>query len=121
VGLDSGEAGVLELDRSFVAQSHENEEDLAIAASVVGLGRALGLSVVAGGVETAAQLAVLQQLPCMAGQGHLWHHGVSSEELAEAVRQVRQMAPDRQTWPLRLWDRSVAMDVSAGERAAPPI
>jgi EAL domain-containing protein (putative c-di-GMP-specific phosphodiesterase class I) len=84
-------ADVLKLDRSFVARLHEDEGDLAIAAAIIQLGQATGLSVVAEGVETRAQLAVLRQLRCAAGQGYLWSRGVSPSELAAALQQARQL------------------------------
>ncbi|GAC1443332.1 MAG: hypothetical protein NVS3B26_08970 [Mycobacteriales bacterium] len=69
-------ANFLTLDRSFVGRVHEDEDDLAIAiaiaiaASVIGLAQATGMTVVAEGVETAAQLAVLRQLRCGCIRGH---------------------------------------------------
>ena len=79
-------ASLLKLDRSFVARLQEDEEDRAIAAAVVLLGQATGMSVVAEGVETTAQLEVLRALRCTAGQGYLWHHGVPVDRVAQAVR-----------------------------------
>lgn len=60
-----------------------------MAAAVVRLGQATGMTVVAEGVETTAQLEVLHTLGCTAGQGYLWHHGVSLDGVAQAVRQCR--------------------------------
>jgi EAL domain-containing protein (putative c-di-GMP-specific phosphodiesterase class I) len=79
-------ASIIKLDRSFVARLHQDAADAAIADSVIRLGRATGLVVVAEGVETEAQLDVLQRLGCAAGQGFLWHRGVPAGEVAEAVR-----------------------------------
>jgi len=85
-------ASILKLDRSFVARLHEDDNDFAIAASVIELGQATGMTVVAEGVETGAQLVVLQQLRCPAGQGYLWHQGVPAAEVAQAVRRVQQIS-----------------------------
>ena len=78
-------ASILKLDRSFVARIHEDDEDRAIAAAVLLLGHATGMTVVAEGIETRAQLDVLRTLGCTAGQGYLWHHGVPADGVADAV------------------------------------
>jgi Amt family ammonium transporter len=63
---------VLKLDRSFVSGLGTEPQDTAIAAAVIALGHALGVRCVAEGVETAAQLAVLEELGCDTGQGFLF-------------------------------------------------
>jgi diguanylate cyclase (GGDEF)-like protein/PAS domain S-box-containing protein len=63
---------VLKLDRAFVSGLGHEPQDLAIARAVIGLGHALGVRCVAEGVETAAQLAVLEELGCDTGQGYLF-------------------------------------------------
>ncbi|MCW2680273.1 MAG: hypothetical protein JWM62_1674 [Frankiales bacterium] len=85
-------ATIIKLDRSFVARLHEDDADLAIAASVVELGRATRMTVVAEGVETQDQLAVLRRLRCTAAQGYLWHAGVRAEQLPEALATVAAVA-----------------------------
>jgi diguanylate cyclase (GGDEF)-like protein/PAS domain S-box-containing protein len=62
----------LKIDRSFVDGLGTDPQDLAIVRTVVELAKALGMSVVAEGVETEAQRAVLVSLGCRYGQGHLW-------------------------------------------------
>lgn len=81
-------ASIIKLDRSFVARVHEDDADLAIAASVIDLGRATRMTVVAEGVETQEQLAVLRRLGCAAAQGYLWHAAVRAQELPAALAQV---------------------------------
>ena len=61
----------LKVDRSFVRGLGEDAEDDAIVRAVLGLARALGLEVVAEGVETRAQLDLLAALGCHAVQGFL--------------------------------------------------
>ena len=46
--------------------------DVAIVEAIVSLSRTLGLRVIAEGVETEAQLAVLRRLGCEEGQGYLF-------------------------------------------------
>jgi EAL domain-containing protein (putative c-di-GMP-specific phosphodiesterase class I) len=64
----------VKVDRSFVDGLGIEGEDSAIVAAVVSLGHALGLSVVAEGVETSGQLHALLDLGCDRGQGY-WFSG----------------------------------------------
>jgi diguanylate cyclase (GGDEF)-like protein/PAS domain S-box-containing protein len=59
----------LKIDKSFVLQMTDNDNDLVIVRSTIDLAHNLGLSVVAEGVETAEHLALLQDLGCDLGQG----------------------------------------------------
>ncbi|KQW46050.1 hypothetical protein ASC77_19330 [Nocardioides sp. Root1257] len=71
---------VLKIDRSFVTDVVSDPSALAIAASIVELARAVGLSVVAEGVETQEQADLLRGLGCDAAQGWLWSRAVSPDE-----------------------------------------
>ena len=62
----------IKVDRSFVAALTVDARDRLIVASTVSLGRALGLDVVAEGVEDEQTLAVLQELGCDLAQGFLF-------------------------------------------------
>lgn len=75
----------LKVDRSFVSGLGRDPEDLAIVTAVVGLGRAMGLSVVAEGVETEEQLGCLQKLGCDIAQGYLFAEPLPGEEVPERV------------------------------------
>jgi diguanylate cyclase len=61
----------IKIDRSFVAGVVDHAEDRAVVAAMVGMAAALGLRVVAEGVETEAQLAELAALGCQLAQGYL--------------------------------------------------
>jgi diguanylate cyclase (GGDEF)-like protein/PAS domain S-box-containing protein len=61
----------VKIDQSFVADMIENPQSRAIIRSVIGLGRGLGVPVVAEGVETAAQLQALRDEGCDQVQGFL--------------------------------------------------
>jgi diguanylate cyclase len=61
----------IKIDRSFIKQVNVNGQAAAIVRSVLGLGRALGLPVLAEGVETAAEFAFLENENCNEAQGYL--------------------------------------------------
>jgi EAL domain-containing protein (putative c-di-GMP-specific phosphodiesterase class I) len=61
--------GIVKIDRQFVNGIGRATHDEEIVAAVVRLGHALGLRVVAEGIETLEQLQYLQALGCDAGQG----------------------------------------------------
>jgi EAL domain-containing protein (putative c-di-GMP-specific phosphodiesterase class I) len=71
----------LKIDRSFVAGLPDDPEDQAIVSSVIALARAVGLRVVAEGVETAEQRQALKDLGCDYGQGYLWGRPVQVADL----------------------------------------
>ena len=63
---------VIKIDRTFISNLLTDEHDAAIVHALVGLAAALGVEVVAEGVETAAQRDVLAALGCTTAQGHLF-------------------------------------------------
>jgi EAL domain-containing protein (putative c-di-GMP-specific phosphodiesterase class I) len=52
----------------------------------VGLGRSLGMDVVAEGIETPEQLGLLRRLGCTYGQGHLFGEPVTGEAYLEMLK-----------------------------------
>ena len=64
--------GLLKIDRSFVANLGSNPDDEAIARAILSLAKALGVEVVAEGVETTTQQEWLTDLHCAYGQGYLY-------------------------------------------------
>ncbi len=63
---------ILKIDRSFIRQIDEQVEGFAIVRAIITLAENLGLSVVAEGIETAQQMAQLQNLHCDYGQGYFF-------------------------------------------------
>ncbi|BAZ00311.1 diguanylate cyclase/phosphodiesterase with Chase sensor [Tolypothrix tenuis PCC 7101] len=69
----------LKIDRSFVSRMEDTDEDAAIVQTIIMLSHALGMDVVAEGVETAAQQAKLHSLGCEYGQGYFFSKPVDSK------------------------------------------
>jgi len=85
----------IKVDRSFVTGVDQNRGSLAIIRAVIGLGTALGLSVIAEGVETEAELEVLRREKCAEIQGYLLSRPVPVEELPEVMtRQLKRVADE---------------------------
>jgi diguanylate cyclase (GGDEF)-like protein len=76
----------LKLDQSFVRGLPDDSDDLAICTAVIAMGRALGLKVIAEGVETTAQLAVLRALGCDVGQGYLFARPMAAAQFFEFMQ-----------------------------------
>jgi diguanylate cyclase (GGDEF)-like protein/PAS domain S-box-containing protein len=62
----------IKVDRAFVSGLGIENEDTTIVEAVVKLGQALGLAVIAEGIETPLQLSRLRELGCDKGQGYLF-------------------------------------------------
>ncbi|GAB3139442.1 hypothetical protein GCM10027290_08630 [Micromonospora sonneratiae] len=90
----------LKVDRSFVMRMAESPEAAAIVRTTVDLGRELGLRVVAEGVETADQRAVLAELGCTAAQGYHFFKPMPSDKIVSVLRSLLDSAPAR-IFPLR--------------------
>jgi len=75
-------AGELKIDRSFVLDLETSADARAIVDAVVKLAQALGLKVVAEGVETEEQQKILRQLGCDELQGFLFAKPMSAKALA---------------------------------------
>ena len=75
----------LKIDRSFVQGVSTSQEDAAIVAAVISMGQALGVGVVAEGVESDDQASVLSTLGCTLAQGFLYSRPVPASALRELV------------------------------------
>jgi EAL domain-containing protein (putative c-di-GMP-specific phosphodiesterase class I) len=75
----------IKIDRSFVRELPSNAECLAIVRAVLGLGKSLGITTTAEGVETQEQLSVLQAEGCTEAQGYLFSKPVAAAELSSLL------------------------------------
>lgn len=78
---------ILKIDQSFVRDLGKNASDTAIVAAIVNMARALALRVVAEGVETKEQLAVLHDLGCDEHQGYFYSKPLPACDLVQTLRQ----------------------------------
>ncbi len=78
-------ADTLKIDRSFVSGSGDVGRNVNIVRTVVGLAYSLGLDVVAEGVETEEQRALLADLGCPLAQGFLFSPAVDGETASEML------------------------------------
>lgn len=74
-------AAELKIDRAFVMDLEESEEARSIALSIVNMARALGLKVIAEGVETTGQRDILVQMGCDELQGFLFSMPIPASEI----------------------------------------
>jgi diguanylate cyclase (GGDEF)-like protein len=81
----------LKIDRAFVRDMLADAASSAIAQAIVSLSRAMGLSLLAEGVETEEQRVCLAGLGCDAYQGYLFSPPVPAEKFAQLLAAVRSI------------------------------
>lgn len=83
----------VKVDRSFVLGMSADTDDAAIVQSVIELARALGLRVVAEGVEDEASWRRLHALGCHVAQGWFYARPMPADELAAWLARYRPLVP----------------------------
>lgn len=78
---------LLKIDKSFVDGLPGDEDDRAIAETIIGMARSLNLRVTAEGVETTDQLEALRSLGCDEAQGFLFSQALDAEDLKPLLGQ----------------------------------
>lgn len=90
-------ANELKIDRGFVRDLEHDSDDAAIVSAIVALGQALGLRIVAEGVETDTQQSFLTTLGCDALQGFLLGEPLPAEQFMADIHSARPVEPDNKT------------------------
>ena len=82
----------IKIDRSFVRDLPRDSEDQAIAQAIISMGKALGMTVIAEGVETTEQQAFLRNHACDEMQGFLFSKPLPPQQMAELLRSPTLLA-----------------------------
>ncbi|OPA87664.1 histidine kinase [Pseudomonas fluorescens] len=85
-------ANELKIDRGFVRDLEHDSDDAAIVSAIVALGQALGLRIVAEGVETDVQQSFLTRLGCNSLQGYLLGHPLPADGFMADIRRAEVSA-----------------------------
>ncbi|WP_276122054.1 putative bifunctional diguanylate cyclase/phosphodiesterase [Pararhizobium qamdonense] len=75
----------IKIDRTFVSEFSTRPSRNVIVRAIIDLGRALGLTVVAEGVETEAQRVMLGEMGCQVGQGYLFGRPTDADVFATSL------------------------------------
>lgn len=85
-------ANELKIDRGFVSELVDTDDE-AIVSAIIGLGKTLGLKIVAEGVETEAQQKLLSQLGCDTLQGYHLGIPMTAETLVKSLNGAKDVTP----------------------------
>lgn len=86
--LQQFEMDVLKVDKAFTADLREGHKSKALVSAIITMAHALGMEVIAEGVETLEQLRLLQTLSCNEVQGHLISKPVPPDAMAALMRKT---------------------------------
>lgn len=81
----------IKIDRSFVQDVLEDEDDATIVRAIIQLGKSLGMQVIAEGVETTEQEAYIIANGCNEGQGYLYSKPLPAREVTLYLKQARRL------------------------------
>jgi len=76
----------LKIDQSFIRDITVDPNDAAIVVAIISMAKSLDLDVVAEGIETAGQLALLRTKGCSVGQGYYFSVPLTAQELEPLLR-----------------------------------
>jgi EAL domain-containing protein (putative c-di-GMP-specific phosphodiesterase class I) len=86
----------IKIDRSFVRDLPKDSEDQAIAQAIINMGKGLGMTVVAEGVETSEQETFLRDHACDEMQGFLFSKPVPPDQMADLLGADLHVSPPLQ-------------------------
>jgi diguanylate cyclase (GGDEF)-like protein len=105
--LDRFSVDVLKIDRTFVDGFGADREGPVLVRAIIELGQALGLEVVAEGIERADQLGPLRALGCQFGQGYLFSRPMEPDAMSALLNDpVLRPESEAPTVPVRAHRRS---------------
>ena len=81
----------IKIDKSFVQDLLEDEDDATIVRAIIQLGKSLGMQVIAEGVETVEQETYIIAQGCNEGQGYLYSKPLPARELTAYLKQARRL------------------------------
>jgi diguanylate cyclase (GGDEF)-like protein len=93
--LRAHEMDFVKIDRSFVREMTPGSKNFLLCRSIVSMAHALGMKVVAEGVETETERALLVEAGCDFAQGYLFGRPVPPNELEQLLAQGRPSATSR--------------------------
>ena len=85
----------IKIDRSFMKDVTLQKDSMAIIKAVIGLGRSLGMSTTAEGIETEEQLAAIREQGCDEAQGFLFSPPLPASSIDALLGTSVQVAPKR--------------------------
>jgi len=80
----------IKIDKSFVQDLLDDDDDATIVRAIIQLGKSLGMQVIAEGVETAEQEAYIVSEGCHEGQGYHYSKPLQARELAAFLKQAQR-------------------------------
>ncbi|HSI51808.1 MAG TPA: EAL domain-containing protein [Ideonella sp.] len=86
---------VVKIDRSFVQDMTNGPESVSMARAIITMAQGLKMQVLAEGVETEDQLALLVAKGCDQMQGYLFSRPITADEMAALLREGRRLPEDR--------------------------
>lgn len=83
----------LKIDRSFINDLPDNEDDAVIVQTIINLARNLNIQLVAEGIETPEQVDFLMSRECGIGQGYLFSRPLPAEKITELLENYHGLIP----------------------------
>ncbi|MNJ48961.1 Phytochrome-like protein cph2 [compost metagenome] len=77
---------VLKIDRTFIQETPSSQRDSSLLRSIIELGKSLGMTVLAEGVETEEQFKFLQEIGCDQIQGFYYSRPLEEQAIEQLLR-----------------------------------